>query len=107
LCVLDHGEADAVLDGPARIEELGLRVYGRARAIDHAIEADQRGPADRLEHVGERPGVARPGGCILYRVTHCLPLSRWTSRSSRWSPARSARESSSTWRCGDRRAAPA
>src|SRR5690606_12772584 len=55
---LDDRRADAVLDRAAGVVELRLDVDRRADAVGHAVQADQRRPADRLEDVGVGGDVA-------------------------------------------------
>ena len=50
LGLLDHPQGDAVLDRPAGIHELELRQELDARDRVHAVDADQRGVADQVQH---------------------------------------------------------
>src|SRR5207245_8325856 len=67
---LNHRQADAILHRSAGIEELGLRVYGRADAARDLIDSDQGCPADRLEDVLVRLNVLR----------HSYPVAPWWCR---------------------------
>src|SRR5262249_36539172 len=59
---LDHGDADAVLDRPKRIEVLQLGDDRGPGVADHAAQAHQRRVADRLRDVIVNPTAERLDG---------------------------------------------
>src|SRR5581483_861731 len=48
---VDHGDADAVLHRPQRVEAFHFGDHGAFRVADHALQADERRVADRLRDV--------------------------------------------------------
>src|SRR5690606_38836885 len=84
---LDDRRADPVLDRAAGVEELRLDVDGSSDPLGHAVQADERRPADRLQDVVVCLLVAHGSRRLVHwRIAPGAPVAeladreKWTGR---------------------------